>query len=269
VGGPADGRLLDDVCRELGAGFVGTSGARLGRGGFPLLAKLIDTAEWLSVQVHPDDTQALELEGPPGIGKAESWLVLDAGPRAELLVGRRPGVTGGEVRAAIGAPELIERLQRIRPRAGDRVAVPAGLLHALGPELLVYELQQPSDITYRAWDWGRVGRELHVEQTRRVVDADRPGLVEGPVGDVPEAVVADAPFYRATQLRIAGGSVVVRSTDGTSPHAITVLDGSVTVGAAGGEARLERWGTAVLGAAAGRYEMRATGPATVLVATVP
>ena len=132
----------------------------------------------------------------------------------------------------------------------------------------MYEIQQPSDITYRVWDWGRVGRELHLEQTRRVVDADRLGVVEESVGDAAEAMVASSPFYRVHQVRIAGDAVLERTTDGTSPHAITVLDGEVAVATASGVARLDRWGTAVLGAVAGAYELTAFRPATVLVATV-
>jgi mannose-6-phosphate isomerase len=271
AGGASEGRTLDEVAAAAGEAFLGTAGTRLGRGRFPLLAKLIDTAEWLSVQVHPDDAQALELEGEPGIGKRESWLVLDAGPRAELRIGRDPSATPDAIRAAIGTDALPELLQRIRPRVGDRIDVPAGTLHALGPDLLVYELQQPSDITYRAWDWGRMGREIHLAQTRRVLDADAVGVVEAPVGDALEAVVAASPFYRAVQLQIPSAARRSHATDGTGPHAVTVLEGAVELTADGRTVALERWGTAVLAASAGSYTVTAAagGTARLVIASAP
>jgi mannose-6-phosphate isomerase len=264
--GPAAGRTPDELSAELGRAFTGSSGAVLGRGRFPLLAKLLDTAEWLSVQVHPDDAQALELEGEPGIGKSESWLVLDTGPRAELLIGRDPGTPAEEVRAAIGTAHLPDRLRTLRPSAGDRIAVPPGTLHSLGPDLLVYELQQPSDITYRVWDWGRTGRELHVGKTRRVVEAGAIATIER-IG--PDGLVASSPYYVAHEIRVEAGALERRSTDGTGPHAITVLDGEVELVSRGGRVRLCPWGTAVLAASAGGYELSTGGAARVIIATVP
>lgn len=268
--GPDHGRTLDALARERGAAFVGSRGLPLGRGGFPLLAKLIDAAAWLSIQVHPDDAAALRLEGPPGIGKTESWLVLEAGPEAAVLLGPAPGVGPEDLRDAVGTADLPQRLLRVPVRAGDRVGVPAGTLHAVGPDLLVYEVQQPSDITYRAWDWGRTDRTIHLDQTRAVMDATAAGTVEGDVRDAPDGVAAASPFYVVHHVAPAAGGVSTRATDDTSPHVITVLEGEVEVIAAGGSMALGRWGTAVLAANAGGYRLEAGAtPARVLVASVP
>jgi mannose-6-phosphate isomerase len=172
--GPDAGLTLEDVARRDGASFIGHDAAARTGGHFPLLVKLLDASQWLSVQVHPDDATARRLEGPDAVGKTEAWYVLDAEPGAELLLGVADGVTEAEIRAAIreapeaGEPRVAPLLRRIAPRPGQAYPVPAGVLHAVGPGLLLYELQQASDITYRCEDWGRPStpeRPLHTEQS--------------------------------------------------------------------------------------------------------
>ncbi|MCC6832855.1 MAG: class I mannose-6-phosphate isomerase [Thermoleophilia bacterium] len=266
--GPFSGRTLGELAAELGEPLIGTRGAIHGRGGFPVLVKLIDAAEWLSVQVHPDDAQALELEGEPGIGKAEAWLVLDAAPEAELLLGRRADADPEAVRAAIGSAGLMDLLERIAIQAGDCLDVPAGMLHAIGPGTFVYEIQQPCDITYRVWDWGRTDRTIHVEQSRRVADPALRGLRRHVPTDAPDAVVAASPFFLARQVLIGPGGTS-GATDGSSPHVVTVLDGSADLVTDHGATRLARYETVVLPAATGGYRLDGSGPARVVVATVP
>jgi mannose-6-phosphate isomerase len=162
------------VARRDGPSLVGRNAAARTGAHFPLLLKLLDASEWLSVQVHPDDATARRLEGPEAVGKTEAWYVLDAEPGAELLLGLADGVAESEVRAAIreapaaGEPRVAPLLRRVAPRPGEAWYVPAGALHAVGPGLLLYELQQASDITYRCEDWGRPStpeRPLHTEQS--------------------------------------------------------------------------------------------------------
>ena len=153
-------RTLDDA--GGGAGRRAGRAARAWRATgprFPLLAKLIDAGDWLSLQVHPDDALARELTGREAVGKAEAWVVIDAAPGAELISGPADGLSedgaaGGDRgrggRAGPTAP-------RPRPRAGDVLLMRAGTLHAIGGGTFVYELQQPSDLTYRVSDWGRPG----------------------------------------------------------------------------------------------------------------
>ncbi len=163
-GGPLGGCTLPELLAAWGPRLVG--GAELFDGVFPLLIKYLDARETLSVQVHPrpDDGR------PEKAGiKHEAWYVLAAEPGAELLIGLRPGVTLEDVRAAVGGPRIAELLRRWPVRAGQCYYLPSGVPHALGAGVLVAEVQTPSDVTYRLYDWDRVGldgrpRELHVEQ---------------------------------------------------------------------------------------------------------
>lgn len=266
--GPFAGRTLGDLAGVLGESLIGSHGTIHGRGGFPVLVKLIDAAEWLSVQVHPNDAQALEIEGEPGIGKAEAWLVLDANPDAALLLGRRADADPGEVHAAIGTAGLMDLLERIPITAGDCLDVPAGLLHAIGPGAFVYEIQQPCDITYRVWDWGRTDRTLHVEQTRRVTDPSMRGAVTHVPPDAPDAIVASSPYFTARQV-LVGGAGLEHATDGVSPHVVTLLDGAAELVTDQGVERLAPYETFVVPAALGSYRLDGSGTARAVIATVP
>lgn len=266
--GPHAGRSLDALAADLGTDLVGSRGLIHGRGGFPVLAKLIDAAEWLSVQVHPNDAQALEIEGEPGIGKSEAWLVLDAAPGAALLLGPRADVAPADVIAALGTAALPEVLARIDVAPGDCVDVPAGTLHAIGPGVFVYEIQQPCDITYRAWDWGRTDRTVHTEQSRRVTDPLAAGSVHRAPRVEPAAIVASSPFFVARQL-LLGGDSIHAATDGATPHVITLLEGTAELVTAHGALRLAPYDTVVLPAVQGDYRLDAAGYARAVVASVP
>jgi mannose-6-phosphate isomerase len=141
---------------------------------FPLLCKFLDPADWLSVQVHPDDEQAERLEGEPR-GKAECWYVLDAVPGAELIMGHRRE-SAEQLARDLAAGDLMDQLVTHPVHSGSFFMVPAGCVHAVGPGVLVYEVQQSSDITYRLYDFDRVGadgspRDLHVDKGFSVVTA--------------------------------------------------------------------------------------------------
>ena len=179
--GPHAGRTLDAVAGELGPQLVGSATPAGAGPRFPLLLKLLDPASWLSVQVHPNDAVARRLAGPDAVGKAEAWYVLEADPGAELLAGARPGVREADLRAAMRLGAATTRLlARHAPAAGDVLLLTAGTLHAVGPGVLLYELQQPSDLTYRVDDWGRPAsrtRPLHTKQAlASVVPQSRPAL---------------------------------------------------------------------------------------------
>ncbi|MEA3001074.1 MAG: mannose-6-phosphate isomerase [Sphingomonadales bacterium] len=133
----------------------------------PLLVKYLFTSDKLSVQVHPDDANA-RARGLPH-GKSECWYVVAAEPRAKLALGLREGIGEAELRAAAADGSIEARLDWIEPRAGDFFSVPAGTIHAIGPGLSLIEIQQPSDVTYRLYDYGR-DRELHVEDAVAVAN---------------------------------------------------------------------------------------------------
>jgi len=167
--GELAGKSLSEVLALWGEALTGQPG-----GEFPLLLKLLDAREPLSVQVHPGDGYALEHEGKPG--KSEAWVVLSAEPGATLCCGLRDGAPPLDRLAESG--EIENWLNWVDARPGDVFYLPNGTVHALGAGLVCYEIQQPSDATYRIWDWGRVGadgkpRALHVEKALDVSVANR------------------------------------------------------------------------------------------------
>lgn len=140
---------------------------------FPLLIKIIDANDNLSVQVHPDDAMAKKLEGPNENGKTEMWVVLDAKPDAKLIYGFQEDITQEAFAEAIEEQTLENLVNWIPVSKGDTFFIPAGTLHAIGAGILIAEIQQNSDTTYRVYDFGRLGldgkpRELHVEKAKQV-----------------------------------------------------------------------------------------------------
>lgn len=150
--------------------MVGT-GARFGDlTDFPLLVKLLDTQQMLSVQVHPNDTDARMRVGAPH-GKAEGWVVLDADPGARIAFGLNRSLSEQQLREHALSGEIEADLAWIEPRPGDVIDVPPGTIHAIGPGLLLYEVQEPIDLTWRLYDWGR-GRDLHLNHAVSVALRD-------------------------------------------------------------------------------------------------
>jgi mannose-6-phosphate isomerase len=138
-----------------------------------VLVKLLDVQDRLSVQVHPDDALAKVMHGADAIGKHEAWVVLEAAPGAELLLGRAPSVTGADITSALASgADITPLLARHAARRGDVFDVPTGCLHALMPGLFIWEVQQRSDRTYRVADWGRNDplRPLHATEAIRATD---------------------------------------------------------------------------------------------------
>jgi mannose-6-phosphate isomerase len=180
--GPLAGTALPDVIRLWGSGLMGSLPADPQR--FPLLIKLIDAHESLSVQVHPDDAYALAHEGEPG--KNEMWYVVAAAPDARLIAGVKPGVKRADFALALADGSCLDLLQSLPVKAGDVVNIPAGLVHAIGPGLVICEVQQNSDTTYRVFDYNRrdaqgLTRPLHTDKALDVISFDRsgPALIRG------------------------------------------------------------------------------------------
>ena len=176
--GPLAGKTLGEAAQDFGNGLLGTRPFQQTGSRFPLLIKLLDCARWLSVQVHPNDEQAARLEGPGMFGKTEAWYIIEADPGAELLAGFKPGLNAQKLEAAVRGGTIVERMDHHQVKAGDTIFIKPGTVHALGPGLLVYEVQQTSDITYRVFDWNRPaseGRKLHIEQSLEVIDPQSAG----------------------------------------------------------------------------------------------
>lgn len=166
--GPYSGKTLGELVTEQGSSLLGQQAVAVFGQRFPLLAKFIDANLQLSVQVHPSDNYANEYEGGK-LGKTEFWYILKAEPGATIVHGFKRPTSREEVEAAIHDVTLDQLLHEETVQAGDVIFVPAGTVHAIGAGILLYELQEYSDITYRMYDYGRLSasgkpRELHIER---------------------------------------------------------------------------------------------------------
>jgi len=168
--GPLAGRALGSVLREFPAELLGPGKETPGR--FPLLIKILDAEEKLSLQVHPPAALAAKLGGEP---KTEMWYVAHAGPKAELFVGLKKGVTRADFERKLADQTVADCFHRVRVHAGDAMFLQSGRVHALGAQTVIFEIQQNSDTTYRVFDWNRVdaggkSRELHIAQSLASID---------------------------------------------------------------------------------------------------
>ncbi len=238
--GPLAGVMLGSLVRERGRELLGRTAPQPA---FPLLFKFLDARLDLSVQVHPDDARGARLV-PPDRGKTEAWYVVDADPGARIWAGTAPGVDAAAFAAALRAGRIADVLHSFTPRPGDCVFVPAGTVHAIGAGLLVAEIQQSSDVTYRLHDWGRVGpdgkpRQLHVEAGLDAVTRFGPVGPATPVATSDPAVrrLVTSDYFLLDEVRPTGGRWNVGGDDGC--HVLAVLSGRVRFE--------ERWGLPPLG----------------------
>ncbi len=255
-----NGRLRGQSLRDL----LGTYGeSLLGAGhdlaaGFPLLAKFIDARDWLSIQVHPDDKQARELEGEPR-GKTEAWLVLATEPGAQLVIGVQPGTDRAQLAQSIRQGSLEALLVYADVQAGDVLYLPSGTIHALGPGNLIYEIQQASDTTYRLYDWGRLGldgqpRALHIDKGLRVANLESLPRVTHPQGEL----LVDGSYFRAWRHRLDGEALSLRA-EGCF-QALTCLVGDLCIHMPGHvPLRLSKGETGLLPACADSFTLQGSG----------
>ena len=178
--GPWEGKSVGEIWRSLPAEVLGTDVPRGER--FPLLTKFLFPRDRLSIQVHPNDDYARRKEKQPG--KTEMWYIVQATPGAAILLGLKPGVEESVLRAAIASGRAEECLERVAVRAGDAFFIPPGTVHSIGPDMIVAEIEEYSDLTYRLYDFQRRDasgkpRELHVEKGLEVIQQSR---MAGPAG---------------------------------------------------------------------------------------
>lgn len=174
LNGPLAGMTLAEAVKALGPELCGR---RWSESRFPILAKYLFTSDWLSVQVHPDDRQA-RVHDPGNTGKTEMWYVVGRDKGAEILLGMNHGTRVEALRAACAEGKGRDLLHSFHPHAGEAIFVPPGSVHALGPGLVLFEVEQNSDLTYRLDDFGRRGldgkpRPLHWEKAMSVIQDDR------------------------------------------------------------------------------------------------
>ena len=231
------GIKLPDLIAAYGEAFAGEYAKKP----FPLLLKLIDAAEPLSVQVHPNDDYAARVENGK-LGKTEAWLILDAPEGSQLVYGIKPGTTLDTLRAACEQGAAVEPLlRRVTVHPGDVCFIPAGCVHAIGAGIMLYEIQQSSDITYRFYDWDRVDkngnrRELHLQKALDVTDLTF-SLDPIPAPNKPVARVLDEKYFTLDLVNVQGEAVLPAVT---AFGLLTALDGDLTVRFAGGQLTLRK-----------------------------
>lgn len=230
---------LTDVHAQLGLDLIGSRSAwAQERGKFPLLIKLLDANQSLSVQVHPDDSYALANEGNE-LGKTEMWVVLDAAPGAGVIFGVAEGTTPEAFRQAIAAGNLEPYMHTLPVKKGDVVCVPAGSLHAILAGVLIAEIQQNSNTTYRVYDWNRLQngkpRPLHVDKAMDVINFSQvaPTLCQPPLmaeeNGVARYLLCQNDYFVTERVDMAPGTVFNGRCDGSTLEIWGVIEGSATI----------------------------------------
>ncbi len=192
---------------------------------FPLLIKILDARDDLSIQVHPPQEVASELGGDP---KTEMWYIADCDPGAKLYVGLKEGTTRESFENSLGDGTVEEQVHAIEPRPGDSIFIASGRLHAIGAGFLIYEIQQNSDTTYRVFDWNRMGldgkpRDLHIAESMTSIDFDdfEPGMDKSDGRNL-----ASCEYFTVDQLDLKAGDPIANQNDRFS--IITVVSGEIT-----------------------------------------
>lgn len=261
INGPLAGHTLADLLGEYGTAMIGKHNDPTE--GLPLLIKILDAADWLSVQVHPNDEQAAELEGQPR-GKTEAWYIIATEPTAKLIIGVEPGTDRAEMAAAIREDRLGDLLVPADIEPGDLLFIPAGTVHAIGPGTLLYEVQQSSNTTYRLYDWGRTGldgnpRELHIEKGVQVSNTESVPTITHPGQDKsPEVSVVNSDYFTTT-LHNLNGTDVGLNTSGTHFHTLTCIDGTAAIIADDTIVDLRKGTSAFVPASVGGYTLTGNG----------
>lgn len=228
VGGALEGRKLSELWADPGlrTSLFGDRAPRSDR--FPLLFKILDARDTLSIQVHPPAAIAPDVGGEP---KTEVWYIADAAPGAMLYVGVKEGVDETRFREALLKGEAESCVHAVPVSKGQHLFIPSGRLHAIGAGLLIYEIQQNSDTTYRVYDWNRPGidgkpRELHVEESLQCIDfSDVTPEMDEPEGNL----LVDCEHFRLEHHALAVGAKLDEVTQGRFA-VLTVVSGEIEAG---------------------------------------
>lgn len=267
------GQKLGDLVKSHASDLLGQRCMAMGLNEFPLLIKFLDAREVLSVQVHPDDAYAQAHEHEP-FGKCEVWYILEAEPDAKIVHGMKRPVTPDEVREALAQGQFVEMLDEVAVQAGDIILNLPGTVHAVGEGILLYELQQSSDLTYRFYDWERLEngkpRALHIEKSLDVAElSPLPQHKISPISLKIEAgeriFLAACRYFCAELLKLHGAWA---DDTGETFHILTVLEGTARLAYAGGAVELAKGETVLVPASLGAYRLL-TDQALLAKAYVP
>lgn len=273
--GELAGLSLPELLVKFGREIIGTKVSERYINQFPLLIKLIDANEKLSVQVHPGDEYAAVHEG--GFGKNEMWYVVSAEPGAAIIYDLVPGTTRETLDAAIREGRIENCLKTVPVVAGDVFYIPAGMVHGLGAGIIVAEIQQSSNLTYRLFDYNRTDakgnkRPLHIEQALEVIDfksAGQRGKVEGVIKEskpdfLRKELIANE-YFEVDICELDGE--VVQNTDGQRFFSYTFLEGAGKINHRGGSVNFKTAESILVPAAVGGYGIE--GKAKYLKVSIP
>jgi mannose-6-phosphate isomerase len=265
------GRTLAEYIADEGNDVLGENGKKFSY--FPILIKLIDAADNLSVQVHPDNDYALKVEGE--YGKTEMWYVVDCEDGAELLYGFKHKISAEEFEKRINENTLLEVCNNVPVKKGDVFFIEAGTLHAIGKGMLIAEIQQNSNTTYRIYDYGRKGkdgktRELHVDKAKQVTRLEKPTRKTGAVAsidflaDVKMQLLAECEYFTAYKLNIDKKASLTAGK--ASFQALLVLDGIIELKAENAFVTAKKGETIFIPAGMGDYSLH--GKAEIILSMV-
>ena len=269
--GAAAGETLEAWLARAGQEMLGRNAARFSY--FPLLIKLIDAHDNLSVQVHPDDDYALRAAGE--YGKTEMWYIADAAPGAEIIYGFAREITRAEFHQRIADGSLLDVVRRVPAARGDVFFIPAGTLHAIGRGILICEIQQNSNTTYRVYDYGRIGadgrpRDLHLAQaldvtclTPAAMQTER-GMAEELCGGARIRLLAACDYFTVHHLALEGACSLAAGDD--SFCCITMLAGSAVLRWTGAPLTVQKGESVFLPAGLGAYTLE--GAAELILSKV-
>lgn len=227
---------------------------------FPLLVKLIDANDKLSVQVHPDDDYAVTIEGD--MGKTEMWYILQARDGAQIIYGTQDNISPEEFKKAIEEANLNPYLNYVDVKAGDVIYIPSGTVHAILDGILIAEIQQNSATTYRVYDWGRVDKEgnprdLHVNKALDVINFNYKGEINS-FSDLEDSVnLTTSPYFIIDKLKV--NERYTHKTDGSTFYIYTVLKGNLKVKFGDEETIAIAGSSFLIPATIGEYEIIGSG----------
>ncbi len=272
--GPLKGRTIAQLMEQSREQLLGKLANRSRR--FPLLPKFLDAREMLSVQVHPPDDRNDLL--PPGeTGKTEAWVVLEAGAKSRIYAGLKPRTTAGDLSGALKSGTLADDLISFTPRPGDGFFLPAGTVHCLGGDVVVFEIQENSDVTFRLYDWGHVDaktgqpRALQVDQALACIN-----FADGAAGLVAPVAEATAPVQREKLFdckhfelwRLRGDSQFTVGAAG-APRVLVCIEGAGEVQHRGDSYAIGRGDVMLVPAIAGACGFQPSGAVNLLEIAIP
>jgi mannose-6-phosphate isomerase len=267
--GEFSGKTLSQYINGNGKSILGTNCDRFDN--FPVLIKLIDAKDNLSVQVHPDNDYALKNEGEPG--KTEMWYIVDCEDNAELVYGFKDTITKEEFKKKIEDNTLLDVVKKVKVNKGDVFFIKSGTLHAIGKGILIAEIQQNSNTTYRVYDYGRIGpdgkpRQLHIDKAIEVTDlSPTPEYTFGETESCDgytKRVLSECEYFKTQLLTISRDAELFAGEK--SFHSILLIEGNASLKYDNGELELQKGDSVFIPANMGNYKIY--GECQVIFTTV-